>query len=184
MTEATSYAPPLNLLDRIATGAAFALVGGLFYTVGWMVIDPMGAATLLNHGSMFLAVIKLACLAGLGSTLASVLLRAHVADVGLLAVAVGLAAMASRGTGVDSLMRFPPGDMTRSAVMAALAGETLGWLVAVAVAAAVGERVAKWFSPDGAKAYGPDHIGLRRLLIGRAARRWTKPNCARAWGVC
>ena len=174
MSETSPYAAPLSFADRISVVAAFVLVGSLFYTVGWMVIrpiDPLGAVTLLDNGSAVLSVVKLACLAAIGSALATVLLRAHVADFGLMAAAVGLAAMNTRGATVDFLVRFLPEGATRSSVLFDLAVETLGWLIVVLVAAMVGELVARWFVAGGSASYSQAHVGLGHLLTGRVGSR-------------
>jgi len=163
----------LSTTDRLAILLACILVGGIFCTVGWLVVappDPLGAVTLLSVRSAILAVIKLSCLAAIGSALTTVILRARVADAGVFVVCVALAAMDTRGANVDFLARFIPDDLTRSGMLAALAGETMGWLIVVLVAAVAGEAVARWFLADGSMAYGRGHVAVGQLLLARSSR--------------
>ncbi len=122
----------LRLVDKLILLAAFAVAASLFLSVGWMAVapsDPQGAVSLLSHQNPALMVIEALALAAVTASLATLIAGSRLPDVGIFAVALGLALTSIRGgTATYLLITMANGDRGAERLLAGqLAGEALIW---------------------------------------------------------
>lgn len=150
-----------RLIRRIRFIAGMGVAAAVFWFFGpWAAkpIDPRGPITLLMVDQ---GVVGMAELLGLGvivSGLAVAISGAGCAERGPLAVAVGLATLAMRGSQMDSLILYRltslrPGQVVTNVFPVwGLIAETWLWLALIAVGFVVGRWVDSWFAQEGAPA--------------------------------
>jgi len=148
----------LGFLDKAAIWGAWALVGAVFLSVGWLVMapdDPQGAVTLLGQSDAPWIMLQVAALAGVTAGIATIMAGRSRPDVGPFAVAIGLAAVTLRGDSAEALLirgAYDP-SMSDYRLGSQLALESLGWFAIVVVAIAASSLVIRWF-------WGPSTPGL------------------------
>lgn len=161
MTEPTTNRPRMTggqvLVHRIRFLAAMVIAGTVFWHFGWWVArpaDPEGAVSLLMIDNGVITMAELLALAIVVSGLAVVICGADTAERGPLAVAVGLATLASRGGRMDTLLldRLTSAGGGKNAVDAypvmGLIAESWLWLALISVGLVVGRWVAGWYAAD------------------------------------
>jgi hypothetical protein len=155
--DASQYSGGQMLVDRIRFISAMVVAGGIFWYVGWWAcgpIDPLGPVSLLMVRQGVVSMAELLGLAVVASGLAVAICGSGAADRGPLAVAVGLAAMGSRGTQLDSLVLFRLHPQTAQSgglepfPITALVAETWLWLALIAVGFVVGRWVSSWYEME------------------------------------
>jgi len=134
---------------RFFAGMGFAVV--VFTYVGFWAAksaDPLSPITLISVDQGVIAMAELLALGVVASGLAVAICGAGSAERGALAIAVGLAAMAMRGTQLDMLvlrrLSVGPGSVDPFPATA-LVAETWLWLALIAVGFVVGRWVDSWF---------------------------------------
>lgn len=144
------HAPQLSLLEKTVTFISWALAGVIFLTVGWFALepdDPLGAVTLLTREGALGVLVQVIALAGITAAVVTVVAGRLLADVGTFATAAGLAAVSLRGETAQALLvRFAdasPGY--HHALSLRLAGESVGWMIAMLTAVFASALVARWF---------------------------------------
>ena len=104
----------LRLVDKLMLLTAFAVAASLFLSVGWMAVapsDPQGAVSLLTHENPALMVVEALALAAVTASLATLIAGTRLPDVGIFAVALGLALTSIRGgTATYLLITMADGD--------------------------------------------------------------------------
>jgi hypothetical protein len=157
MTEPATKRPQMTgghvLVHRIRFLAAMLIAGSLFWHFGWWVArpaDPQAAVSLLMIDNGVITMAELLALAIAVSGLAVVICGGDTAERGPLAVAVGLATLASRGGRIDTLLldRITSAGESNGVdaypVMGMIA-ETWLWLALISVGLVVGRWVAGWY---------------------------------------
>lgn len=153
MTDAASSLMPVSadhhLLDRIAVWIALAVAGGLFFTLGWMVLspdDPSAPVSLLARSGALSAWVQslgLACVVGV---LATVLGGRRATEFGVFSACVGLTLVSLRGGTIDALLyrAADPATWTERHFAIAFAGEAMSWSVLVGILTLVCGLVSRW----------------------------------------
>lgn len=174
------------LVQRLRLLSALVLSGVVFWYFGWWVarpLDPGGAIALLMVEQGVITMAQLLGLAVLVSGLAVAICGGDSAERGPLAVAVGLATLASRGAQMDMLVlhlmttvppeeiKADPGQVYPVSVFIA---ETWLWLALIGVGFVVGRWVQSWFvpnlqAPDRRGEQEPDHAMDIRQGVGTVA---------------
>ncbi len=146
-----------TLVMRLRFLCAMWLAGAIFWYVGrWAAgpVDPQGPITLISVDQGVIAMAELLGLAVVAGGLAVAICGPGSASHGALAIAVGLAALSTRGTQLDSLVLFRLGADATTGVFvdpfpkAALVAETWLWLALIAVGFVVGRWVESWFHAE------------------------------------
>ena len=141
--------PQLNLLDKAAVWASLLLAGFLFLTVGWFAMepdDPMGAVSLLTRDSSIVMFLQATALIVVTASLATVLAGRKLADAGIFAAALGLAAVSLRG-GTVAYLLMQEGDgigSTQRSLAILFALEAAGWLAALVIAIGASGLLVRW----------------------------------------
>ena len=138
-----------NLLDRFAVWSAWAIAGGIFLTLGWLVVapdDPLSPVSLLARSGATAAwgqSLALACVAGVVATLIA---GRRVRGVGVFSAAVGLAVVSFRGNTIEALLYRAADPITWSDrhVALALAAEAISWAVLLGIVALLCGLVGRW----------------------------------------
>ena len=122
----------LRLMDKLVLLSAFGVGATLFLSVGWLAVapaDPQGAVSLWTHENPVLMVFEAFALAAVTASLATLIAGSKLPDVGVFAVALGLALASLRGgTATYLLITFANGDRGAERMLAGqLAGEALIW---------------------------------------------------------
>ena len=153
MTAAATITPaephPMTPSDKAAFVAACALSVAVYLTVGWMALtpkDPLGAVSLLACTAAPFAWLQVCVLAVVIAALTTALWGRRVADLGLFAVAVGLAALTLKGANASSLLvaGAGDGDALGRGLALQLGLEALAWFVIPAVAAFASLLTMRW----------------------------------------
>lgn len=145
----TDHRHHFSTFDRTATLVSWVLACALFLTVGWLTIapdDPLGAVSVLTRQGALMMVLQIAALAGVVSALATIIAGRRLTDVGIFAVALGLALVSLRGgTAEYLLMQGAEVSATSERSLAIrFAVETLGWFMVMVVAIVVASVVQRW----------------------------------------
>ena len=153
MTAAATISPaephPLTLSDKAAFVAACALSVAVYLTVGWMALtpkDPLGAVSLLACTAAPFAWLQVCVLAVVIAALTTALWGRRLADLGLFAVTVGLAALTLKGGNASSLLvaEAGDGDVPGRGLAVQLGFEALAWFVIPAVSALASLLTMRW----------------------------------------
>lgn len=148
------------LIMRLRFLCAMAVSATVFWYVGWQTakpVDPAGPVSLhmLDHPTITL--LEMLGLAIVGSGLAVAICGAGSAERGPLAIAIGLATLAGRGTQLDRLLLYrmnapgaEPGIVDPFPVFG-LVAECWLWLALIAVGFVVGRWVEGWFDDGSAR---------------------------------
>ncbi|MEZ6086212.1 MAG: hypothetical protein R3E58_20190 [Phycisphaerae bacterium] len=150
----------LRLVDKLMLLTAFAVAASLFLSVGWMAVapsDPQGAVSLLTHENPALMVVEALALAAVTASLATLIAGTRLPDVGIFAVALGLALTSIRGgTATYLLITMADGDSGAERLLAGqLAGEALIWTGVVFLSMVISGWVARHFqNGQGRSAFG------------------------------
>ncbi len=140
----------LRLVDKLVLLAAFAVAATLFLSVGWMAVapsDPQGAVSLLTHENPALMVVEALALAAVTASLATLIAGSRLPDVGIFAVALGLALTSIRGgTATYLLITMADGDRGAERMLAGqLAGEALIWTGVIFLSMVIGGWITRHF---------------------------------------
>ena len=144
----------LRLVDKLVLLAAFAVAATLFLSVGWMAVapsDPQGAVSLLTHENPALMVVEALALAAVTASLATLIAGSRLPDVGIFAVALGLALTSIRGgTATYLLITMADGDRGAERMLAGqLAGEALIWTGVIFLSMVIGGWITRHFQNSG-----------------------------------
>ncbi len=143
------------LIARIRFLTAMAVAGIIFWYFGWWVAsppDPGSAVALLMADQGVVTMAELLGLAVVVSGLAVAICGAGCADRGPLAIAVGLATLATRSGRMDMLVLYrltsttPGGGAEAAFPTFSFIAETWLWLALIGVGFVVGRWVDSWFS--------------------------------------
>lgn len=141
--------PQLNLLDKATVWASLLLAGFLFLTVGWFAMepdDPMGAVSLLTRDSSIIMLLQATALIVVTASLATALAGRKLADAGIFAAAVGLAAVSLRGGTVAYLLMQDGDDIgsTQRSLAMLFALEAVAWCAALVIAIGASGLLVRW----------------------------------------
>lgn len=148
------------LIHRLRFFAGMILAVVVFWYVGYWAAkskDPLAPITLISVDQGVIAMAELLALGVVASGLAVAICGAGSAERGALAIAVGLAAMALRGSQLDMLVlsRLSAEGSVDPFPATALVAETWLWLALIAVGFVVGRWVDSWFDSGAAAAVTP-----------------------------
>ncbi len=139
----------MSFSNKSRVTAVCALAMALFASVGWRVAqpaDPQGALTLLVDGRAWpAALLSSIALAAVASAVATAVVGPAMAEAGLMAAALGLAMMSTRGgTMTQLLMYHGNGAAARRTLATLLMIETVLWFAALVAAWLVAGVVRSW----------------------------------------
>jgi len=142
-SELTAWQKTLAALVWIAAATTFT-------SIGWDVVrpyDPLAPVSLLALSSPVLVLLQLAALAAVTSALATIILGRVLTDAGAFAAAVGLAALAWRGSTSEQLLLAYTSDqsLARLSLVAGQFFEIVAWSIVMAVSLCVSAATARWF---------------------------------------
>lgn len=195
MTTAVHDVRPLKIEEKLRVTVACAIGLALFASVGWTVArpaDPRAPITLVLDGGGWLTTWgSVLGLAAVTSAVATAAAAPIFIGSGMLATAVGLAAMSLRGGTMTELLLYRGADAAqRQALAQRLMLETLLWFAAIGVAAIVGATVRRWLGGeamplDEADASAGDAKGgsPKRRGDGSGGAAGTKSSAAAASGA-
>lgn len=158
-TVETSHEPDASvgtLADQLRVTLALLVAGVIFWTVGWVVmqpIDPHGPVTILAVQKPISTLATLAGLAVVAAGMGTLIAGRHHPTMGAIAAAIGLAALNLRGAESDKIggyvpLSAPPGWPTMSLVF-----ELWLWLAIIGLGYFVGTWCHAWmFSPPASHA--------------------------------
>lgn len=151
---------PLSLTDKAAFVAACALSVAVYLTVGWLALapeDPRGAVSLLACRAAPFAWLQVCVLAVVVAALTTALWGRRLSDLGLFAVAVGLAALTLKGANASYLLVAGAGaeDAPGRGLALKLALEALAWFLIPAISAFASLVTMRWCAGARACCEGP-----------------------------
>lgn len=138
-----------HFLEFFLTWGVYVGAGALYFTIGWIAAqpdDPLGAVSLLARHHALGAWIQIALLSAATAALATLLAGRHIPDVGIIAVGIGLAALAARGENNSYLLvraAEQAGGPT-NAIGFKLAAEAIAWFVIALIAIVSSGLAARW----------------------------------------
>ncbi len=144
-SELTSWQKALALVVWVASITTFT-------SIGWDVIrpyDPLAPVSLLALAGPVMVLVQVAALVAVTSALATVIVGRYLTDAGVFASAVGLAALAMRGSTSEQLLLAYTTDqsLARISLVAGQLFEVVAWTIVMATSVAVSTATARWFSP-------------------------------------
>jgi len=161
----------LNVIDKAFVCVAWAVATTIFFTVGWLVMepeDPLGAVSLLTHHSAIIMWLQAALLTGVTAAIATVIAGRR------FAASLGLAVVSLRGTSAGFWFirgSEQPGTLERGLAFA-LALESFAWFLLIVLAVIISAIVMRWLYPvePGIYASKDDNLDVRHIAVcGMAA---------------
>jgi hypothetical protein len=145
-----SASAPLGFLEKLRVLAACGAAIVLLWTIGWRVaapIDPQMALTLNGNWARTLAVWPtILALAAVAAAVGTILIGRRLPEAGILAAAVGLAAMSLPGGSMQMLLAYQATNQAggRRALMANMLVDCLLWTAILAVCWIIVAMVRAW----------------------------------------
>lgn len=139
----------MGFLDKLASYVAWALAGSLFFTVGWIAlepIDPLGPVSLVTGRGVVGMLIQASLLGIVAALIGTAIIGRKLPDAGTFAAALGLGLVSLRGGTLEFLLlrTADRAESTNRGLAMTLAFETLGWIVAMTVALIASAVVTRW----------------------------------------
>jgi len=140
--------PLLGFWDKLASYTAWVLAGALFFTVGWIAlepVDPLGPISLMTGHGVARMLVQASLLAMVAAFIGTVIIGRKLPDAGTFAAALGLAVVSVRG-GTMELLLLKAADAGTSdrALASRLAVEAVGWCLVIVVALVTSAFVSRW----------------------------------------
>lgn len=141
--------PQNSLSARAATLGSWAIGGAIFLTIGWLAVepdDPLGAVSILTRSNAATMLIEAAALAVVASAMGAALAGQRRVDIGMVATALGLAAVSLRGSTACALLvdNADGGSVVGRDLPLKLALEAMAWFAVVALSLGVSAWVTQW----------------------------------------
>lgn len=171
-------ARPLQFTEKLRLTAACAVTIALFISVGWTVIrpaDPFAAVTLVLEGRPWPALLGvIVALSVVATSVATVVAGSPIPHAGVMATAVGLAVLATRGGTMTKVLMYSgstPDERRTLAVKLIL--EVSLWAIAVAAAWFAESIIQRWLAgPRAAVTAEATHAGGTAGGVIGALIRW------------